>query len=77
MNLYKYAIQGQRLARAYSSARQSFQSLGLRAETIAALRKAFPHVESPTSCQEEFIPAVLAGKNVFIKDETGSGKYGD
>ena len=43
---------------------------------MRAVQAAFPNVRHPTKAQEEYVPAVLSGKDVLLKGETGSGKYG-
>ncbi|OBZ78793.1 DEAD-box ATP-dependent RNA helicase 47, mitochondrial [Grifola frondosa] len=52
----------------------SFEGLGLFRPVIAGLRNAFPSVATPTDTQKRFIPAVLSGNDVMLKDRTGSGK---
>ncbi|KAG5647626.1 hypothetical protein DXG03_008979 [Asterophora parasitica] len=52
----------------------SFDDLGLHPPIIASLNAAFPNVKVPTETQAKFIPAILSGKDVLLKDETGSGK---
>ncbi|KAF8898856.1 P-loop containing nucleoside triphosphate hydrolase protein [Infundibulicybe gibba] len=52
----------------------TFASLGLHPPIIAALQLAFPNVRTPTETQEKFIPAILTGKDILLKDATGSGK---
>jgi superfamily II DNA/RNA helicase len=52
----------------------SFEALGLRPPIVASLQAAFPNVKHPTETQAQFIPAVLSGKDLLLKDETGSGK---
>jgi hypothetical protein len=52
----------------------SFHALGLKEDVLKALADAFPNVQQPTKTQAEFIPAVLSGKDVLLKDQTGSGK---
>ena len=59
---------------AQPSERTTFSDLGLHPPILAALRAAFPNVEYPTETQERFIPAILSGKDVLLKDATGSGK---
>jgi superfamily II DNA/RNA helicase len=56
--------------------RATFDDLGLHPPIVASLRAAFPNVQYPTEAQEKFIPAILSGKDVLLKDATGSGKYG-
>lgn len=55
-------------------ARTTFADLGLHPPIIAALKSAFPNVQYPTEAQAKYIPAILSGKDVLLKDETGSGK---
>jgi len=55
--------------------RLTFEDLGLHPPIIASLQAAFPHVRYPTDVQARFIPAILEGKDVLLKDVTGSGKY--
>ncbi|OSC99493.1 P-loop containing nucleoside triphosphate hydrolase protein [Trametes coccinea BRFM310] len=52
----------------------SFERLGLRPSVLTALRLAFPSVKHPTPIQHRFIDAVLDGKDVLLKDKTGTGK---
>jgi superfamily II DNA/RNA helicase len=56
------------------SKRIAFDDLGLHPPILAALRAAFPNVHYPTDAQAKFIPAILNGKDVLLKDATGSGK---
>ena len=51
-----------------------FEALGVSQPVANALREAFPNVQVPTITQTEFIPAILNGKDVLLKDKTGSGK---
>ena len=53
----------------------TFESIGIRAPIASALRLAFPNIKYPTEAQKEFIPAILGGKDVLLKDATGTGKY--
>ena len=53
---------------------RSFEQLGLAPYVLSALRDAFPNVQHPTKTQAEVIPAILNGKDAFLKDITGSGK---
>lgn len=52
----------------------SFASLGLRPPVVNALQAAFPNVKEPTNVQAQYIPAVLNGQDLLLKDSTGSGK---
>ncbi|KAG6911520.1 hypothetical protein DXG01_011822 [Tephrocybe rancida] len=52
----------------------TFEDLGLYPPIAASLKAAFPNVTSPTATQAIFIPAILSGQDVLLKDETGSGK---
>ena len=52
----------------------SFEELGVDQYVLKGVRRAFPHVETPTPLQSKFIPAVLEGRDVLIKDNTGTGK---
>jgi superfamily II DNA/RNA helicase len=52
----------------------SFEVVGLRPALVDALHKAFPNVERPTPLQREFLPAIDDGKDVLLKDATGTGK---
>jgi superfamily II DNA/RNA helicase len=54
--------------------RITFDDLGLHPPILASLRAAFPNVQYPTEAQEKFIPAILSGRDVLLKDATGSGK---
>ncbi|KAI0080287.1 P-loop containing nucleoside triphosphate hydrolase protein [Panus rudis PR-1116 ss-1] len=53
---------------------QSFDQLGLNKALVGALKTAFPHIKKPTWSQAQFIPAVLKGTDVFLKNDTGTGK---
>ncbi|KAI0721348.1 P-loop containing nucleoside triphosphate hydrolase protein [Cerioporus squamosus] len=52
----------------------SFERLRLQPSVLAALRLAFPSIKHPTPIQHRFIDAVLKGKDVLLKDKTGTGK---
>jgi superfamily II DNA/RNA helicase len=50
----------------------TFESLGLHASIIKALTDA--GYTQPTSVQEQAIPAAIAGKDLLVSSQTGSGK---
>lgn len=52
----------------------TFEELGVDYYVLRGVQRAFPHVETPTPLQSKFIPAVLEGRDVLIKDNTGTGK---
>ncbi|TFL06732.1 P-loop containing nucleoside triphosphate hydrolase protein [Pterulicium gracile] len=52
----------------------TFQSLGIRPAIANALHQAFPHVKQPTPTQCQFIPSIISGRDVLLKDNTGCGK---
>lgn len=52
----------------------SFEAIGIDRMVARALGSAFPNIQQPTAAQAQFIPAVLQGKDVLLKGETGSGK---
>ncbi|KAL1670484.1 P-loop containing nucleoside triphosphate hydrolase protein [Schizophyllum commune] len=51
-----------------------FEVLGLHKPIVDATHAAFPHVTHPTEMQTRLIPAILSGKDVILKDDTGTGK---
>lgn len=59
----------------YVGPKPTFEAAGIRPPIASALRAAFPNVYHPTKAQNEFIPAILSGKDVLLKDGTGTGKY--
>ena len=52
----------------------SWKRLGVPASVSATLRSVFPHIAKPTKTQARLIPAILSGKDVLLKDYTGTGK---
>ena len=52
----------------------SWKRLGVPASVTATLRSVFPHIAKPTKTQARLIPAILSGKDVLLKDHTGTGK---
>ncbi|KAG8792707.1 hypothetical protein FRC17_008554, partial [Serendipita sp. 399] len=51
-----------------------FEDLGVDEYVLRGLYHAFPHIQSPTPVQEDFIPAILGGYDVLLQDHTGTGK---
>ena len=51
-----------------------FASLGLSKSVYVGLKSAFPGVANATKAQSTSIPAIIQGKDVMIKGQTGSGK---
>jgi superfamily II DNA/RNA helicase len=58
----------------FTQTTRDFPSLGLRPAITNALHRAFPNVRHPTATQAQFIPAILGGQDVLLKDNTGCGK---
>ena len=58
----------------YSEPLVHFEVLGLHKPIVDATHAAFPHVTHPTEMQTRLIPAILSGKDVILKDDTGTGK---
>lgn len=52
----------------------TFEDIGVDSHVARGLRKGFPHVQTPTPTQEEFIPAILEGNDILLQDRTGTGK---
>lgn len=58
----------------HDAERPSFQSAGIRPGIAASLAAAFPQVKHPTEMQLQLIQGVLSGKDLLLKDQTGTGK---
>lgn len=71
--LHKYFFNQQYCSSARANA-HTFESLGVDDYVTRGLSHAFPHVQTPTPVQEQFIPAILSGKDVLLQDQTGTGK---
>ncbi|KAH9944132.1 P-loop containing nucleoside triphosphate hydrolase protein [Epithele typhae] len=56
------------------SGQHTFESLRLDPNVLKALRLAFPSIERPTPTQHQFIQAIVEGKDILLKDDTGTGK---
>ena len=50
----------------------TFESLGLHASVLKALTEA--GYTKPTTVQEQAIPAAIAGRDLLVSSQTGSGK---
>lgn len=64
----------QNLVRGLATGAKTFESLGVNDFVLRGVQRTFPHVKSPTPVQAQFIPAVISGKDVLLKDRTGTGK---
>jgi superfamily II DNA/RNA helicase len=53
---------------------RSFAKLGIRDTILSGMNAAFPHIQAPTRVQERFITAISEGKDLMLKDATGTGK---
>ncbi|KAI8072844.1 P-loop containing nucleoside triphosphate hydrolase protein [Gongronella butleri] len=51
----------------------TFQSLGIRPAVCARLKAQFG-IERPTLTQEQLLPAIAAGRDILLRDATGTGK---
>lgn len=47
----------------------------MRKSLVEGLLRAYPEVVAPTTAQTMFIPAILEGKDLLVKDDAGSGKH--
>ena len=52
----------------------NFEQLHLQRDIVKALHLAYPSVQHPTPVQRRFIHAILSGKDVLLRDKTGTGK---
>ncbi|WVQ84154.1 hypothetical protein IAT38_006301 [Cryptococcus sp. DSM 104549] len=57
-----------------TAANQAWTNLGLSPGIAQKLAENFPHIVAPTPAQKLFLLAVLAGEEVYLKDEMGRGK---
>nr|XP_031861943.1 uncharacterized protein CI109_002773 [Kwoniella shandongensis]KAA5529015.1 hypothetical protein CI109_002773 [Kwoniella shandongensis] len=58
-----------------SGVRQSpWMNMGLSSSIVEQLEIRFPHIQQPTPAQKLFLLAVMAGREVFLKDDMGRGK---
>ncbi|KAF8978000.1 hypothetical protein BGZ46_006949 [Entomortierella lignicola] len=57
----------------YIQHKAAFESLGIYPPLASNLKK-FMMIDEPTLLQSNFIPPILAGKDILIRDTTGSGK---
>ncbi|KAI1793852.1 P-loop containing nucleoside triphosphate hydrolase protein [Ganoderma leucocontextum] len=57
-----------------TSEEYGFEQLRLQRDIVEALHLAYPSVKHPTLVQRRFIHAVLGGKDVLLRDKTGTGK---
>jgi hypothetical protein len=72
---YAESLAKRKLAEEGSGERRlSFTAMGMDATFVKALQKAFPNVQEPTVVQEKLIPEILSGKDILLKDATGTGK---
>lgn len=46
----------------------------MRPVVAAALEREFPQIRAPTMLQQELIKAILAGRDLIVKEDTGQGK---
>jgi len=53
---------------------KSFRLIGLEPNLVEALRKAFPNIKRPTKVQESLVTEMLGGRDILLRDRTGSGK---
>lgn len=54
--------------------KKTWEQLGLRKSLVEGLVRAYPEAVAPTPAQALFIPAILEGRDLLVKDDTGSGK---
>ncbi|KAG0173712.1 hypothetical protein DFQ28_008304 [Apophysomyces sp. BC1034] len=60
------------ISRHYSTAR-TFEQLGIPVQTCQRLRSEFG-IDQPTEAQTQFIPAMRSGRDLLLRDRTGTGK---
>ena len=73
----RYASQAAAIQSTSEVSAPSFTDLGVSPSLVQALKKTFPNVQIPTKSQRKFIPAVLSGRDVFLQNDTGTGKCVD
>jgi len=52
----------------------TFDSLGLDGDFVRALKTAFPNVKRPTVIQQRLVDEIMGGRDIILRDGTGSGK---
>ena len=57
-----------------SNENSNFEQLHFQRDVVKALHLAYPSVKNPTLVQRRLINAVLSGKDVLLRDKTGTGK---
>jgi len=55
--------------------KKTWEELGLRKSLVEGLVRAYPEAVAPTTAQAMFIPAILEGRDLLVKDDAGSGKH--
>jgi superfamily II DNA/RNA helicase len=73
MNSFKHLAQRSNATLAQRSNATKFADIGIKGKLLSALEKQY-HIVHPTISQKAFIPAILSGGDLFIRDLTGSGK---
>src|ERR1700744_3259460 len=59
--------------RHFTSDFQNFENLGISKRICQHLSTAF-RIDKPTNVQRQLIPAICSGKDVLLRDSTGTGK---